>query len=57
MISGIVTEIGGTVSHGAVIAREFGIPCLIAVDGACRVFKTGDIALLNTQAGEIIKIN
>jgi len=57
MISGIVTEIGGTVSHGAVIAREYGIPCLIAVEGACRTFKTGDTVLLDADKCEIIKIN
>ena len=56
IISGLVTEIGGAVSHGAVIAREYGIPCLIAVNGACEVFKTGDICLLNTETSEIIKI-
>lgn len=56
LISGIVTEIGGTISHGAVIAREFGIPSLIAVDDACSVFKTGDIAYLDTKTATISKV-
>jgi len=56
MISGIVTEIGGTISHGAVIAREYGIPCLIAVENACQTFKTGDIAVLDADIGEIVKV-
>ena len=56
LISGIVTEIGGTISHGAVIAREFGIPCLIAVENACQYFKTGDIAYLDTKTGTIVKV-
>jgi len=56
MISGIVTEIGGTISHGAVIAREYGIPCLIAVENACKTFKTGDIVVLDAEVGEIVKV-
>ena|SRR5699024_7018104 len=56
LLSGIVTEIGGTVSHGAVIAREFGIPCLIAVEDVCQYFRTGDIAYLDTKTGTIVKV-
>ena len=56
LVSGIVTEIGGTVSHGAVIAREFGIPCLIAVEDVCQYFKTGDMAYLDTKTGTIVKV-
>ncbi|XP_054166950.1 uncharacterized phosphotransferase YvkC-like [Oppia nitens] len=56
LLSGIVTEIGGTISHGAVIAREYGIPSLIAVDNACRAFKTGDICVLDTQSATITKV-
>ena len=56
LISGIVTEIGGTISHGAVIAREFGIPSLIAVADACSYFRTGDIAYLDTKSGTIVKV-
>ena len=56
LISGIVTEIGGTISHGAVIAREFGIPCLIAVDNACQYFQTGDIAYIDCKMGSIVKV-
>ncbi|CAG2112977.1 unnamed protein product, partial [Medioppia subpectinata] len=39
LLSGIITEIGGTISHGAVIAREYGIPSLIAV--GARVVPSG----------------
>ncbi|CAG2171233.1 unnamed protein product [Oppiella nova] len=56
LLSGIITEIGGTISHGAVIAREFGIPCLIAVGGACSTFKTGDICVLDTKSATITKV-
>ncbi|XP_054166948.1 prodigiosin synthesizing transferase PigC-like [Oppia nitens] len=56
LLSGIVTEIGGTISHGAVIAREYGIPSLIAIEGVCHTFKTGDICVLDTQSATITKV-
>ena len=54
MISGIVTEIGGLVSHGAVIAREYGIPCLVGVINACEVLSSGDTVLLDADNSQII---
>jgi phosphoenolpyruvate-protein kinase (PTS system EI component) len=56
VISGLVTQIGGLISHGAVIAREFGLPCLVGVDKVCQSFKTGDLVILDATNGEIIKI-
>lgn len=57
LLSGIVTEIGGTISHGSVIAREFGIPCLVAVEGACAAFKTGEEVLLDAEQGFIARLS
>lgn len=57
MLSGLATEIGGLISHGAVIAREYGLPCLVGVEGASLLFKTGDTVLLDSESGEIIKID
>ena len=57
MISGIVTEIGGLVSHGAVIAREYGLPCLVGAKGAAQVFKTGDLVLLDCQKGIMTRVH
>lgn len=56
MLAGLATEIGGLISHGAVIAREYGLPCLIDVEGAGKLFKTGDTVLLDTELGQIIKV-
>ncbi|KAF2365020.1 PEP-utilizing enzyme mobile domain, partial [Trinorchestia longiramus] len=41
LLSGIVTEIGGLISHGAVVAREYGLPCVVGVRGATQIFKSG----------------
>jgi phosphohistidine swiveling domain-containing protein len=36
LISGLVIERGGMLSHGAIIAREFGVPCIVGVRDATR---------------------
>jgi pyruvate,water dikinase len=40
-ISGLVTEIGGALSHGAVVAREYGLPLVSGITGITRALKTG----------------
>jgi pyruvate,water dikinase len=56
MLSGLAPEIGGLISHGAVIAREYGLPCIVGVEGALKLFKTGDIILFDSELGQIIKV-
>ncbi|GAB6028776.1 hypothetical protein CHUAL_004591 [Chamberlinius hualienensis] len=53
LLAGIVTEIGGLISHGAVIAREYGLPCLIAAEDATKIFRSGDEVVLNATKGTI----
>lgn len=55
-LSGLVTEIGGLISHGAVIAREYGLPCLVGVENAMQAFHSGDIVFLDSENGEIVKL-
>jgi pyruvate,water dikinase len=40
-ISGLVTEVGGLMTHGAVIAREYGLPAVVGVEHATRVIRDG----------------
>ncbi|AXB47868.1 phosphoenolpyruvate synthase [Amycolatopsis albispora] len=40
-IAGLVTEVGGLMTHGAVIAREYGLPAVVSVDGATRLIRDG----------------
>ena len=40
--AGLVLEAGGVLSHGAIVARELGIPALVAVADATRVLRDGD---------------
>lgn len=53
MIGGLVTDLGSSVSHGAVIAREYGLPCVVNARQATRVLKTGDRVRLDGNTGTV----
>ena len=57
-IVGLVTDAGGTVSHPAVLSREFGIPCVVGSSVATRKIKSGDRIRLNGTTGlvEILEV-
>ena len=40
-IKGLVTEVGGLMTHGAVIAREYGLPAIVGVENATRLIRDG----------------
>jgi phosphohistidine swiveling domain-containing protein len=53
LAGGVAVDMGGTMSHAAIIARELGIPCLTCtVDGTRRV-RTGDLVQLDGDAGSL----
>lgn len=58
LISGLITELGGLLSHGAVVAREYGLPCLISVENATNLFKTGNFLnlLVDYRLNKSLKI-
>jgi phosphohistidine swiveling domain-containing protein len=53
LISGIVTDAGGTVSHPAVMAREFGIPAVLGASVATTRIKSGDRLRVNGSTGVV----
>lgn len=53
LASGLVTEIGGLLSHGAVVAREYGLPCVVNVDEACSRFRTGMMVKIEGSTGTV----
>jgi pyruvate,water dikinase len=53
-ISGLITETGGILSHGAVISREYGIAAVTNIPHACKLFKTGQIVTINGYNGSVI---
>jgi pyruvate,water dikinase len=50
---GLVMEMGGAMSHGAVVAREYGIPAVVGVPGATDSIQTGQIVSVDGSAGTI----
>lgn len=52
-ISGVATETGGLLSHAAVIAREYGIPAVLAVPGLMERVKDGQKIRLDGNRGEV----
>lgn len=53
----LATEIGGTLSHGAVVAREYGLPAVVNLPGITRRFRTGDLLRLDGTTGEVRKLD
>jgi rifampicin phosphotransferase len=53
--AGIILEIGGALQHGAVVAREYGIPCVSGVDDATRRLKDGQLVEVDGSNG-IVRI-
>ena len=51
LISGLVIERGGMLSHGAILAREFGIPCVVGVREATRVIPEGAEITVDADRG------
>ena len=51
--AGVVVEIGGLLSHGAVVARELGVPCVVDVRGATRRIRSGERVLVDGSAGRV----
>jgi rifampicin phosphotransferase len=52
-ITGLVTEVGGLMTHGAVIAREYGLPAVVGVEHATRLIRDGQRIRLNATDGYI----
>ncbi len=51
--AGVVAEEGGMTGHGAILARELGIPAVVGVAGATRAIETGDWVLVDGDSGQV----
>jgi len=54
--AGLVTELGGPLSHAAIVAREYGLPAVVNVEGATRSIRTGDRLRVDGDRGVIEKL-
>ncbi|PFO62814.1 phosphoenolpyruvate synthase [Bacillus cereus] len=52
-IKGLVTEVGGLMTHGAVIAREYGLPAVVGVENATKLIKDGQQIRVHGTEGYI----
>ena len=53
MAAGVVTDIGGVLSHGSIVAREYGIPAVLGTGSATRLIRTGDEVTVDGAAGVV----
>ncbi len=51
--SALVTDIGGLLSHAAVVAREIGVPCVVGTGNGTKVLKDGDVVRVDGNEGTI----
>ena len=52
-LKGLVTEVGGLMSHGTVIAREYGLPAVVGVENATKLIKDGQRIRVNGTEGYV----
>ena len=49
--AGLITEVGGHLSHAAILARELDVPAIVGVEGATSSIRTGDLVRMNQDGG------
>jgi pyruvate,water dikinase len=54
---GLVMEMGGLVTHGSVVAREYGIPAVVGVHDATRRLRTGQRVQVDGSAGRVMVLD
>lgn len=52
-IKGLITEVGGMMTHGAVVAREYGLPAVVSVENATKLIKDGQRIQVNGTEGYV----
>lgn len=56
LVSGVITEVGGLISHGAVVAREYGLPSVIGIPNVTKILEDGEEVLLDADNGIIVRL-
>lgn len=54
LAGGVVTDIGGVLSHGSIVAREYGIPAVLGTGNATHRIRTGDQITVDGVRGEVL---
>jgi pyruvate,water dikinase len=53
----VVTELGGPLSHAALVAREYGVPAVVNVTGATLVLRNGDHVRVDGDRGTVERMD
>ncbi len=53
----IVTEMGGLLSHAAIVSRELKVPCVVGVENVMKILKEGDLVEVDATKGVVKKLN
>lgn len=56
IIGGLIVERGGALSHGAIVAREFGIPAVLGIENITAILKDNDEVILDGDLGKIKRL-
>jgi pyruvate,water dikinase len=56
LAAGVIAEMGGTLSHGAIIAREYGLPVLVNVPYATSLLREHDWVTIVSSTGTISRV-
>jgi rifampicin phosphotransferase len=56
LAAGVVTELGGPLSHAAVVTREFGVPSVVNIEAITRAIKTGDRVRVDGGTGVVERV-
>jgi len=56
IIGGLATDVGSPISHGAVVAREYGLPAVVNLRSATRTINTGDLVELDGTRGPLRRL-
>lgn len=53
-VAGFITDIGGKVSHTAILSRSLGIPAVVGLEVATSMINGGDLLAINGESGEVV---
>ena len=53
--SAVVTDVGGVTSHAAVVAREFGLPAVVATENATQALTDGESVTVDGDGGAVVR--
>lgn len=55
--AGVITETGGVLAHAAIVAREFGIPAVLAVPDALAILLDGSLVQVDGRLGQVVVLD